>query len=117
MATAVLHVGAGERRDLVLAGTRVAGESPAGRVDEFHAVTQAFWEEWIAYCRYRGPFEDAVRRSALTLKMLTYAPTGAIAAAPTTSLPEGLGGERNWDYRFCWVRDSSFALYALAVLG
>lgn len=116
-AHAEFRVSAGERRDLVLAGNAVEGDPPAARVDEFFAATRAFWEEWIAYCRYRGPFEEAVRRSALTLKLLTYAPSGALVAAPTTSLPEAIGGQRNWDYRYCWVRDSSFALYALAVLG
>lgn len=116
-AIAVLHVTKGDRHDLVLAQNTVTSELPGSRVDEFFAATQAFWEEWISYCRYRGPFEETIRRSALTLKLLTYAPTGAIVAAPTTSLPETLGGERNWDYRFCWIRDSSFALYALAVLG
>jgi len=117
VATAEWPMTAGDCRDLVLAGNTIAGQAPADRVAEFFAATCAFWTEWIGYCRYRGPFEAAVRRSALTLKLLTYAPTGAIVAAPTTSLPEDIGGERNWDYRYCWVRDSSFALYALAVLG
>jgi GH15 family glucan-1,4-alpha-glucosidase len=116
-AAAVLSLTEGDRHDFVLAQNTVAGEIPGSRVDEFFAATRAFWEEWTSYCRYRGPFEETIRRSALTLKLLTYAPTGAIVAAPTTSLPETLGGERNWDYRFCWIRDSSFALYALAVLG
>ena len=117
VATASLQLRAGQRRDLVLAGNWVAGQRPVERVDEFLAATEAFWREWIAHCRYRGPFEAAVRRSALTLKLLTYAPTGALVAAPTTSLPEAIGGVRNWDYRYCWVRDAAFALYALAVLG
>lgn len=117
VARATLTIGSGERRDLVLAGNSVQGEDPRRRIDEFLAVTQAFWREWIAYCRYRGPHADMVRRSALALKLLTYAPTGAVVAALTTSLPEQLGGERNWDYRFSWLRDSSFMLYALAGLG
>ncbi|MEO7242256.1 MAG: glycoside hydrolase family 15 protein [Variovorax sp.] len=107
----------GERRDLVVADNTVEGQSPLSRIDAFFDATRAFWEEWIGYCRYRGKFEDEVQRSALVLKLLTFTPSGAMVAAPTTSLPEEIGGKRNWDYRYCWVRDSSFALYALSVLG
>ena len=79
--------------------------------------TQKWWEEWIAKCKFTGPSKDAVLRSLITLKALTYAPTGAIVAAPTTSLPELVGGVRNWDYRFCWVRDATLSLNALVVAG
>jgi GH15 family glucan-1,4-alpha-glucosidase len=75
--------------------------------------TEASWSEWAGRCHYGGEWRDAVMRSMITLKALTYAPTGGIVAAPTTSLPERIGGVRNWDYRYCWLRDSTFALYAL----
>jgi GH15 family glucan-1,4-alpha-glucosidase len=79
--------------------------------------TADYWRRWIARCTYRGRWREMVRRSALVLKLLTYRPTGAIVAAPTTSLPETVGGVRNWDYRYTWVRDSAFTLYAMLRLG
>src|SRR5262249_24951703 len=72
--------------------------------------TGAFWTEWSSHCTYEGESRDLLMRSLITLKALTYAPTGGIVAAPTTSLPEKLGGARNWDYRFCWLRDATFTL-------
>ncbi len=81
------------------------------------AHTLHCWRTWLEGCTYRGPYEERVKRSALVLKMMTYAPTGAIVAAPTTSLPEEVGGIRNWDYRYTWLRDATFTLYALNVLG
>ncbi len=79
--------------------------------------TEAFWRDWIGGCRYQGDYAGPVRRSLIVLKALTYRPTGGIVAAPTTSLPERIGGERNWDYRYCWLRDATFTLYALLNAG
>jgi GH15 family glucan-1,4-alpha-glucosidase len=81
------------------------------------SATEAFWRDWSAQGTYTGRFRQPVQRSLLTLKALTYAATGGIIAAPTTSLPERLGGERNWDYRYCWLRDASFTLVALMSAG
>ena len=79
--------------------------------------TEQWWREWSGRCSYEGPYRPHVVRSLITLKALTYAPTGGIVAAATTSLPERLGGVRNWDYRYCWVRDATFTLYALMLAG
>jgi GH15 family glucan-1,4-alpha-glucosidase len=79
--------------------------------------TEKFWRDWIRSCKYRGPWKEAVKRSLITLKALSYWPTGGIIAAPTTSLPELPGGARNWDYRFCWLRDASYTLDALMAAG
>ena len=111
-------VRAGERVPFVLSWHR--SHEPPPRIVEADAALAAaerWWAEWSSRCSYRGPWEDAVLRSAVTLKALTYGPTGAIVAAPTTSLPELIGGARNWDYRYSWLRDATFTLYALMLSG
>ena len=80
-------------------------------------MTEKFWRDWTAKFNHDGPFEEIVTRSLITLKALTYAPTGGIVAAPTTSLPEWIGGVRNWDYRFCWLRDATLTLLAFMNAG
>ena len=110
---------AGESRSFVLEqldGGRPLPCSEEEAEEQFEAAV-AYWRRWLAASRYTGRWREVVHRSALTLKLLTYAPTGAIVAAPTTSLPEQLGGGRNWDYRFTWIRDAAFSLYALLRLG
>lgn len=112
-----IELDAGERRVFILTPAAQRDLPSAEVVDHLLRATGAFWQEWIGLCRYDGPYGDAVRRSALALKLLTFAPTGALVAAPTTSLPEQPGGERNWDYRCSWLRDSALTLHALAALG
>jgi GH15 family glucan-1,4-alpha-glucosidase len=95
----------------------VPREYSEGETREAYERTIDYWRRWLAQSRYRGRWREMVHRSALTLKLLTYEPTGAIVAAPTTSLPEKVGGERNWDYRYTWIRDAAFSLYGLLRLG
>jgi GH15 family glucan-1,4-alpha-glucosidase len=111
-------VGEGERVPFVLTWFPSHLPQPA-YVDAEKALeeTAEDWREWARRCTYRGPYTALVRRSLLTLKALTYAPTGGIVAAPTTSLPEEPGGVRNWDYRYCWLRDATFTLYSLMSAG
>jgi len=111
-------VGAGESAPFVLTW-HVSYERAPRAIDPHRTVaeTEAWWREWSSRCSYDGEWRDAVERSLIVLKALTYAPTGGIVAAATTSLPEQLGGVRNWDYRYCWVRDATFALYALMMAG
>ena len=92
-------------------------EPPPLNVDDAILDTEAWWQEWSGTCSYQGEWRDAVLRSLITLKALTFRPTGGIVAAATTSLPEALGGVRNWDYRFCWVRDATLTLNALLNAG
>lgn len=117
----LLRVSAGER--VWFATTiQAAGEPSFGDFDPAHADaelqdTLEYWESWAATCNYHGPYRDLVVRSALVLKLLTFEPSGALIAAPTTSLPEKIGGTRNWDYRFTWLRDSALILEALQLIG
>jgi GH15 family glucan-1,4-alpha-glucosidase len=111
-------VSEGERIPFVLTWAPSYGERPVA-IDGLQAVddTERFWGDWTGKISYEGRFQDAVYRSLVTLKGLTYEPSGGIVAAATTSLPETLGGSRNWDYRYCWLRDSAFTLSALVGVG
>ena len=116
--TAEFSVGEGETIDFVLAwgASHLPIRAP---IDAGAALaeTERFWRGWSSRCQYEGRWKQPVLRSLLTLKALTYAPTGGIVAAPTTSLPEKLGGTRNWDYRYCWLRDATLTLFALLETG
>ena len=90
---------------------------PVAEIERLFDDTAAFWRSWLARCQYTGRWREMVARSAITLKLMTYAPSGALVAAPTAGLPEQVGGERNWDYRYTWIRDASFSVYALLGLG
>jgi GH15 family glucan-1,4-alpha-glucosidase len=92
-------------------------EPPVQHPEVLLECTARWWRDWSAKCTYNGPWADAVQRSLVTLKALTYSPTGGIVAAPTTSLPEEVGGVRNWDYRYCWIRDATLTLYSLLSSG
>lgn len=96
--------------------SHVTSPTPVDGIDAVRE-TEAWWQEWSDRCTYQGPWREAVVRSAITLKALTFAPTGGIVAAVTTSLPEQPGGQRNWDYRYCWLRDATFSLYSLLICG
>jgi GH15 family glucan-1,4-alpha-glucosidase len=117
-ATAYFHVKKGERVSIQLTWF-LSHENAPEAIDVERALTstESFWREWAGRCTYQGRWREAVLRSLITLKAMTYEPTGAIVAAPTTSLPEEIGGVRNWDYRFCWLRDASLTLSALMLGG
>jgi len=115
---AEFDVGAGETVPFVLTYGPSHLEPPASIDPELaFQETEKFWQDWCGHCARDGGYQDLVLRSLITLKALTFAPTGGIVAAPTTSLPERLGGSRNWDYRFCWLRDATFTLLALMNSG
>jgi GH15 family glucan-1,4-alpha-glucosidase len=110
---------AGQLRGLILE-TGTAGpirQVPVAEVRRLFDETVAYWKSWLGQSTYSGRWREALQRSAITLKLMTYAPSGGLVAAPTAALPEQIGGERNWDYRYTWVRDASFSVYALLGMG
>ncbi|HVL58208.1 MAG TPA: glycoside hydrolase family 15 protein, partial [Burkholderiaceae bacterium] len=111
-------VRAGERVPFVLTyePSHMPAADPIDPIERLEQ-TERFWRDWAGRCEYDGDWPDAVSRSLITIKAMTYAPTGGIVAAPTTSLPEDVGGVRNWDYRFCWLRDAVFAIQSLISAG
>jgi GH15 family glucan-1,4-alpha-glucosidase len=120
-ATAEFVLEEGKSRVFTLSDEEVSGDSPCpaseAEGEELFQQTVKFWHRWLARSTYRGRWRERVERSALVLKLLTFEPTGAIVAAPTTSLPEVIGGPRNWDYRYAWLRDAAFSVYALVRVG
>ena len=115
---AEFEIAEGERAPFVLTWYQ-SHQNPPRPIHPEHALrdTEKYWRDWAKCCKYGGKWNDAVVRSLITLKGLTYAPTGGIVAAATTSLPEKIGGVRNWDYRYCWLRDATFTLFALTRAG
>jgi GH15 family glucan-1,4-alpha-glucosidase len=116
-ATATVTLAPGEELDLLLEWSGRPEPPAEGEANRLLDSTMAYWRNWLRCSRYQGRYREVVERSALMLKLPVYQPTGALVAAPTTSLPESVGGARNWDYRFTWIRDSAFTLYALMRLG
>ena len=118
-ARARFTVKAGESGAFILESGKSArpAKISASRLDRWYAETTEFWRNWLARGTYRGRWRESVERSAITLKLMQYAPSGGLVAAPTAGLPEQVGGERNWDYRYTWIRDASFSVFALLGLG
>ena len=114
---ATFTVDEGETVDIELEWAGEVRPLETGEIERLFALTSDFWQNWVSQSRYRGRWRETVQRSALVLKLLVYHPTGALVAAPTTSLPEEVGGLRNWDYRYSWLRDAAFTVYALMTLG
>ena len=115
---AEFEIAQGERPPFVLTWYQ-SHQKPPRAIHPEHALrdTEKYWKDWAGYCEHKGKWKDAVVRSLIILKGLTYAPTGGIVAAATTSLPEKIGGVRNWDYRYCWLRDATFTLFTLTRAG